>query len=1076
MLMKGKLYAESPIYRGNARKTLFTRDGDGTQRLVSLAGEVSGTAEALMDAFIGRSRNGRNLGLLNRLWLRLFGDPLPEGLIANVDCRLREECYPRNHFFDLRMGLKLDEDRWAAEAGANYKIETLFRNSVFDFFMGVDDKALSERDNAARLYYLLRELQEGRFWFGAGKSKGLGRCRLEMEIPFAAPQSPPKISQSANHLTLELGFTSANPMLVGWNWGKVDPAVPAFAAVEGRLLIEAMRDLPEPVQQRLGMAIGGPIVSADDWKKKLAGTLPRAIGAWLKEAATEVREVWSFPEAAVKKLGKGKHPLSKKIITQLAPVVNTTFPSREAAETAFTETLGEREAKKARRVLTTLTRSQEVNQSFPAERWEMLAGLFDLDEKLAQSLASEMDNEQAFLGLIDSACQRVLPRLHEQVDQQIDLLRSDAWVDQELANREDHLTIKKMLLNGDISEDQWGNPQAAPKGVREAGWREFLRDHARVRYRHMLNAHNLRKSIANDENSIAFLKLHRMRTRQELSQPHHIDFRGGGEGKREISRKYGKPYDTVFMRMLTWQPSAEGGEQWEVFVPGATLKGAFRKRASQVLCTLWGEGKKTTEILNRLFGAQRERGLVFFSDAYLHDPAQESERAWCSMDGVRINPTTGKPIEEAKCDYLFAYGKDLEFHLHIDLQDIQPGDEEALSVFGFLLEDFRRGDIPLGGGKGAGLGWVEGRVERLQWLEGRAMGLGQTLFGKQDVEQDGIWQRLSLGGEAANGALARLAGVQPSPKAGSQAPPKSREGFISHRAFGGYCGTLVLEGAVLTPLHIRESGEPSHHAEFDGQRVNGWDFFSLASPEAPLRPAERTYTLPSKSLRGMVRHLYSIASGAGAESSDLGRLNPADALFGWVGSGPNQALMGRLAFGFGTIEQAELSWFKLPYPYGEWQYRNGQWGQVKGASATPLHVAKRWRMYPHAPAAPCIARLADFQPDTVQADYLRALLPGARCRFSVRFWNLEREELQRLLWCLGLEEGLAHKLGKGRQLGLGSLRLKVLAESFLIDWQARYSGKPEGEWRRPVRPEQWRNTDVIQHYGELRRILDAEPL
>ena len=52
MLLQGKLFVESPIYRGNARKTLFTRDGDGTQRLVSLAGEISGTAQALMDAFI----------------------------------------------------------------------------------------------------------------------------------------------------------------------------------------------------------------------------------------------------------------------------------------------------------------------------------------------------------------------------------------------------------------------------------------------------------------------------------------------------------------------------------------------------------------------------------------------------------------------------------------------------------------------------------------------------------------------------------------------------------------------------------------------------------------------------------------------------------------------------------------------------------------------------------------------------------------------------------------------------------------------------------------------------------------
>ena len=75
----------------DARKTLFTRDGDGTQRLVSLAGEIQGTAQSLMDAFIGESRNGRNIGLLNQLWQRLYDKPLPKGLITKVDCRLQKE-------------------------------------------------------------------------------------------------------------------------------------------------------------------------------------------------------------------------------------------------------------------------------------------------------------------------------------------------------------------------------------------------------------------------------------------------------------------------------------------------------------------------------------------------------------------------------------------------------------------------------------------------------------------------------------------------------------------------------------------------------------------------------------------------------------------------------------------------------------------------------------------------------------------------------------------------------------------------------------------------------------------------
>ena len=179
MTLQGTLYAESPIYRGNARKTLFTRDDDGTHRLVSLAGEIGGTAESLMDAFIGQDRKGKNTGLLNQLWKRLYGTPMPDRLISQVNCTLQKSSYPRDNLFDLRMGIRLDEDRWAAEANANYKMETLFRHSGFDFTLSVNDSLLKQNDNEVRLYYLLQELIEGRFWFGAGKVRDWGGCGLK---------------------------------------------------------------------------------------------------------------------------------------------------------------------------------------------------------------------------------------------------------------------------------------------------------------------------------------------------------------------------------------------------------------------------------------------------------------------------------------------------------------------------------------------------------------------------------------------------------------------------------------------------------------------------------------------------------------------------------------------------------------------------------------------------------------------------------------------------------------------------------------------------------------------------------
>jgi CRISPR/Cas system CSM-associated protein Csm3 (group 7 of RAMP superfamily) len=1027
-----------------------------------------------MDAFTGRSRDGRNIGLLNQLWWRLYGSPMPEGLITTVDCKLQKESYPRGSFFDLRMGIKLDEDRWAAEAEANYKMETLFRNSAFDLVLSVDDSTLQQGDHEARLYYLLQELREGRFWFGAGKSKGLGRCRLEMELPFSAPETAPRTDPKANHLQVSFTFDATNPVLVGWNWGKVDPEVPSFAAIEGRVLVGAMRDIPDSIRDRLEMGLAGPILSPEDWKAKLAEFLPRVIAIWLMERSSGEVDIWTLPAEAVAKLGKGKYALSEKILSQIQPLVGQPFPSQEAADATLREVLGEK-ANMAKRILKVMVQERQPSQQFDHAAWQEMVNSLGLDVTLADRLADHIQEETALVAILAPACRRALPRLYQQVDQQIQLLQSDAWVDAEIASREEHMRIKTMLLEGKITEGEWGDPSRVPAGIRRAAWREFLDAHSRVRFHHLVHPRNLQKSITNDQNFIAFLKVHRERVRQELAQPHHIDFRAGGPSNREISRKYGKPYDTMFMRMLSWAPSSQEEGAWEIYIPGSTIKGAFRKRASQVLKTLWGESARTTQVLTRLFGAQRQRGLAFFSDAYLTDP-HDPERAWCSMDGVKMNPQTGRPLETAKRDYLFAYGSQLTFRLQLDIQDIGEDDLEALSLLAHLIQDFQRGDIPLGGEKTSGFGWVRASVAKLDWRTGDPGGVGQTLLGERTLARDGIWHRLELEGEAATAALRFSQPLVPVETQRSPAPPIDEAGFISHRAFGGYCGMLSVEAEALTPIHVRESGEPSRRDTLADGPVNGWDFFSISPPEADRRATQKVYALPSRSIRGMVRHLYSIASDTRQPSSDVSRLNPTDGLFGWVGQGPNQAIAGRLSFSFGLFEDPELGWFKVPYPYGGWQYTGGRWQDVPGSSASHVLIGKAWRLFLHAPLAPMAKPLDDFQPDTVQASYFKAILPGARARFTVRFWNLEEQELQRVIWCVALEPGLAHKMGKNRYLGFGSLRLRLLPDSYLIDWAKRYAGGPEESWRLPIQADEWIKPSVIEHYPEVRRALNAQSL
>jgi hypothetical protein len=446
------------------------------------------------------------------------------------------------------------------------------------------------------------------------------------------------------------------------------------------------------------------------------------------------------------------------------------------------------------------------------------------------------------------------------------------------------------------------------------------------------------------------------------------------------------------------------------------------------------------------------------------------------MDGIKMDPGTGRPLETAKTDYLFAYGDNLVFRLRMDVQDVDEKDVEALSLLAHLLQDFRRGDILLGGEKTCGFGWVEAEVRGLNWMTTDPDGIGQRLFGRRDLVQDGIWHRLNLEGEAAEAALKPIGALATGKEAISQTPPKAGQGFISHRAFGGYCGTLTAEAEVLTPVSVQESGEPSYRATLGGEPINGWDFFSMAPPVAALRAAQKVYALPSKSIKGIIRHIYSIASDSSRPSPDISRLNAEDSLFGWVGKGPNQALMGRVSFSFGAFEEPEMAWFKVPYPYGAWHYSGGQWQHVRGGSVPVLLIGQNWRLFPHASLAPCVKRLDDFRPDLAQASYFRAILPGARCRFTVRFWNLEREEIQRLIWCIGLEDGLAHKMGKCRYLGFGSLRLRLLSDSFFTEWAARYAGGSEQTWRQSIILGEWHNPDVINHYDELRKALNAERL
>jgi len=79
---------------------------------------------------------------------------------------------------------------------------------------------------------------------------------------------------------------------------------------------------------------------------------------------------------------------------------------------------------------------------------------------------------------------------------------------------------------------------------------------------------------------------------------------------------------------------------------------------------------------------------------------------------------------------------------------------------------------------------------------------------------------------------------------------------------------------------------------------------------------------------------------------------------------------------------------------------------------------------------------------------------------------------------VALESGLAHKIGNNRYLGFGSLRLSILPESFLINWANRYAEQPGAReaWRTSIQVSDWIKPNVIAHYAELVKALDAKRL
>ncbi len=265
-------------------------------------------------------------------------------------------------------------------------------------------------------------------------------------------------------------------------------------------------------------------------------------------------------------------------------------------------------------------------------------------------------------------------------------------------------------------------------------------------------------------------------------------------------------------------------------------------------------------------------------------------------------------------------------------------------------------------------------------------------------------------------------------------PPKNPYDFVPFEGTPSYCttqptadrsvglsGTLCVELKVLTPLCIHQDpGQPGvrSFASLDHQPV-----------------------IPATSLKGMLRSVHEVVT-----NSTLGlltskprgwcykdipsaylpgqhreQLTPSEALFGMVGTARGDEAVGHA--GHLLLQDIPVSVSVEPQsvsrPHG---------GQPKPAHRSfyfaPHGQILGRKFYYHQHDYKQVLQIyaVDRKMPTVKVEVVP---PETRLPGQMQFFNLSEQALADLIYALVLEADLAHKLGYGKPLGLGSVRLSI---------------------------------------------------
>jgi len=285
---------------------------------------------------------------------------------------------------------------------------------------------------------------------------------------------------------------------------------------------------------------------------------------------------------------------------------------------------------------------------------------------------------------------------------------------------------------------------------------------------------------------------------------------------------------------------------------------------------------------------------------------------------------------------------------------------------------------------------------------------------------------------------------------------KKHEIFIPFSGEGKAAGLLDAADAIAEFERIAAQRTNADHDHATPFELKGATRNTSGKPEIRLRPGDLVFFKPAEGSRSVERlsissiwrrsvdgDVYAFFRGVSPEllpfHPERKTISVAEQVFGFVGSGkPSTALASRVRFSMGTLAHAPngvalmepvplkiLSSPKPPSPSLYFRPKTGRGWVSKRKLTVQDHIPQGRKMYLHHLDAwketPWVT--AHPESDKGQKNQVTPIVRGAQFGFHVDFDNLTPLELGMLCYSLRPSDEFLHKLGMGKSLGLGSVRI-----------------------------------------------------